>query len=334
MTKYRQWVLKYLLLSAAIIFIYLGLVYSFYSTPQYSLWIDNCLNKKEFYAASIEDRKIVFVSGSNTLFGIRSADVEKHFGLPAVNLAVHYGLQIDYILDRAKRVIKSGDIVILPLEYSHYDYDGVYSFIQSSYVRTYDRGYFDALPLRKRLKHLLNTTPVDLIKAISEQVKFRGEEEPPGQGVYNSKTLNQNGDQTYGAGPLLDRLRWAQPILVPATVQRSYGTEQLLEFNNWCHDHGVLLCVTWPNVMKFDAYSDAAYVDFFESLKKFFEDNGVLYFGLPEEAFFEKQYMYDGVYHLNQKGIDQRTNRIIQQLKTFNPIQLWLHSTSARQPCV
>lgn len=269
------------------------------------------MEKKESYASQVKGNKIVFLSGSNTLFGIRSKDVEDYFGIPSVNLAVHYGLQIDYMLNRARRVLRSGDLVILPLEYSHYTYDGSYSIIQSFYIRTYDREYFKSLPLLKQLKHLINTTPLDFAKSVNEQLSFEGKEPPLGSGVYNSRTLNKNGDETYGEDPRYDRLDRAQPFAIPTVLEETYGMQKIKEFSLWCAENGIEMYITWPNTMCFDAYEEDAYEKFFKFIIGYLSENKVKYIGDYRQFFFQKEYFYDGPYHLNQQAITIRTKMLI-----------------------
>ncbi len=56
------------------------------------------------------------------MFGMRTKDISEKLKIPAYNLAVHAGLGLDFILDDAKKTLKSGDVVILPLEYNHFSF--------------------------------------------------------------------------------------------------------------------------------------------------------------------------------------------------------------------
>lgn len=286
-----------------------------FKTPQFSLWIHNCLEKKKIYAQSIERPKIVLLGGSNALFGVSAAQIEAETGMPSVNMAVHYGLQIDYMTENAKNILKSGDFLVMPLEYHHYSYDGEYSLVQSCYIRTYDRKYYEQLSLTRRLRHLINTTPLDLVKSVREQLKFKGVEPPAGRGVYNSGNLNANGDERSVTEPLLDRLGREQPIPIRPVSAKRYGFAKLIEFSRWCREHGVTLLVTWPNTLWFKQYAGDDYARYFATIGHTLQLNGIRYFGDRNKSFFDKRYMYDGFYHLNTSGIKIRTSQIIKEMR-------------------
>ena len=114
----------------------------FYKVPQNTLWIKNCFTIKDKYADSIKTKKIVFSSGSNTLYGLNTIEIEKNIGIKSVNLAIHAGLQTDYILYRTKKVLKPGDIVVLPFEYQMLTWNGEDDDTRTDYILTHDKIFF------------------------------------------------------------------------------------------------------------------------------------------------------------------------------------------------
>lgn len=86
-------------------------------------WLKNTLEKKELISDSTRSPRILFISGSNSLFGISGDVIEKKTGMKVVNLALHASLDIDYLVYVLRRNIKPGDIVIAPLEYEYYRRD-------------------------------------------------------------------------------------------------------------------------------------------------------------------------------------------------------------------
>lgn len=315
MDSHVRWLLLAVLAIIGFLVVYGFICHFYFKTPQFSLWIHNCLQKKTALARNIDGRKIVLLSGSNTLFGISATEIEARTGIPTVNMAVHYGLQIDYMTENVKGILRPGDILIMPLEYHHYSYNGEYSLVQSCYIRTYDRDYYNRLPLPKRLRHLINTTPLDLLKSMREQLNFKGVESPAGRGIYNSQNLSANGDEFSLTEPLLDRLDREQPLPIKPVSEHLYGFANLIEFSKWCREHGVKLFVTWPNTLRFEKYDSDDYSRYFQHIEKLLRRNGIAYFGDRTKSFFEKKYMYDGFYHLNTSGIKRRTTIFISEMK-------------------
>ena len=62
---------------------------------------------------------------------------------------MHAALEIDYILDRAKKILKPGDIVIVPLEYNVLLYDGSLNEVRARYVLLFDKDYYNSLSFFK-----------------------------------------------------------------------------------------------------------------------------------------------------------------------------------------
>jgi len=75
---------------------------------------------KKAYLKQITKPKIVVVGGSSALFGIDAQQIESSTGIPTVNMGVFASLGIDYMLDKAKKVLKPGDIIVTSIEYPLY----------------------------------------------------------------------------------------------------------------------------------------------------------------------------------------------------------------------
>src|SRR5262249_3559080 len=87
-------------------------------------WIRDLYAKKEAAAARIAEPKIVIIGGSGVHFGYSGEAVTRATGIPTINLGVHAGLGGGYVLERAKKSLKSGDWAILALEPQLYDPEG------------------------------------------------------------------------------------------------------------------------------------------------------------------------------------------------------------------
>ena len=125
-------------------------------------WINDTIKIKENIALNIPGNKIVFVGGSATLFGVRTEDIEKELNIPTVNYGVHAALEIDYILERAKKILKPGDIVILPLEYNHLLYDGSLNEVRTRFVLLFDKKYYNSLPLFRKNQLFFKFSPLTI----------------------------------------------------------------------------------------------------------------------------------------------------------------------------
>lgn len=77
-----------------------------------------------------EGERIVFISGSNSLFGVDTQVMTRKLGRPVVNFATHAGFSIRFHADRLRGKLTPGDIVVAPLEYGVYFREATTDFEQ------------------------------------------------------------------------------------------------------------------------------------------------------------------------------------------------------------
>lgn len=286
----------------------------FYKVPQSTIWINNCFLKKDNYAKSISNNKIVFTSGSNTLYGMETETIEKELNIPVVNMAIHAGLKTDYILYRAKNILNKGDIIILPFEYENFIWDGEESDTRTKYVLTHDKNFFiNELNLKEKLSMLYSIKPSDLVFSILEQSK-PAKEKPIGL-AYTSITLNKNGDETYKSGTEKKLYNQQKPFELPLS-EVTLGLKKINEFNNWCIKNGIKLFVTYPNIIKQKSFSEDSYKDFFITLSEYFQKHNISIIGKATDSMYPVNYFYDTRYHMNKEGAKVRTNEFLSKLKS------------------
>jgi hypothetical protein len=307
--------------------IYIFLTYIFFGVPLSALWIDKIYEKKEALAGNITTNKIVFCGGSATLFGVRTKDIQNELRVPVLNLASHAGLDTDYILDRVKRSLRAGDIVILPLEYELYSYDGRPNIVKLEYIFTYDRGYLWTLPISEVLRNILSINSEALIKSLHEKsLPIIKEPEINNGYTYVSASLDENGDETSNIG---NKPFDAAPLHMPLGEKKERrGLRIVKEFNEWCKRNGISLLVTFPNTVGHGEYKKEYYRGYFARLKNYFTENDIQAIGKAEDFFFDKSLFYDTYYHLNQDGVTLRTKDLIYKMKELAPINTLIHKIS------
>ena len=284
----------------------------FYKVPFRTLWINNSFIKKDNYAKSIKENKIVFTSGSNTLYGMETNIIEKELNIPTVNMAIHAGLKTEYILHRAKNILISGDIVILPMEYQNFTWDGKVEETYRDYILTHDKEYFKNMPLKEQFGFIFSITPYGLIKSMIEQKRTLKDAEI-GKG-YTVLTLNKNGDETYKEGTKIGFKTIPFELPNPYNIE-TYGLLKLKEFSKWCEDNNIKLFVTFPNTVNLKAYYEEPYTNYFNFLLEYFEKNNIKVIGKPTDSLYSIEYFYDTNYHMNSYGAKVRTFEFLEKLK-------------------
>jgi hypothetical protein len=313
MINYKKWIIYTAIGLFCSCLIYLMLVSHFYSVQTKDIsWIHNCMIIKEKIAISIKGAKLVFGGGSATLFGIRTKDIQEKLGVPCVNMGIHQGLTISYQLYSLKKVLKKGDIVILPLEYSSFSYDGDLSKITIDYVISYDKEYLKHIPIIESLQYIASISPMHLLDSIQiikiEDINNR----------YDSYNLNDYGDETSNIGKknLDQEYKIAPPFAAMSNnFNETKGLEEISKFNVWCKQHGIMLYVTYANTLYYKDYDNHTYRNYFDKLAKYFADHNILTIGKPSDFFFNEDLCYDHPYHLNREGVTIRTQQLINMLE-------------------
>jgi len=108
---------------------------------------------KHASAESITKPKILLIGGSNLAFGIDSKLLQDSIGLPVVNMGLHAGLGLPFLLAEAGTLIQPNDVVLLSLEYSFYNKDNQpnYDLIEQTELLYPNSKSFSGFSIRKSI---------------------------------------------------------------------------------------------------------------------------------------------------------------------------------------
>jgi hypothetical protein len=303
--QYKKFLLVSLLLCIPMLLAYL--IIDFYFSDSVRIFaIKSMYDQKKKYASSAPGNKIIFNSGSTTLFGINTKTLSDEINFPVYNLAINAGLGLKFIIDQTKEIARNGDTVILPLEYNHYqinDPDQKHAF---NFYRTYNKEKLKEFKLIHQVRFLLSDTPLEILSDTLEAKSARS-------GLYKYVShLDDHGDYIGNTGI---KLKNYDEIEFPKNFKETYGLKLLKEFNVWCKDNHISLYVTYPNTVYFKDYDDKNHREYFNNLQNYFNENNIKTIGSPQEAFYDADYFYDSNYHLNAKGVAIRTEQVKKQLQ-------------------
>ncbi len=299
-------------LVAAILFVSL-VVYVMGAPTPTSRWIHELNTLKSNYAQSITIPKLLFVSGSNTLYGVSCQMITQETDIPCVNTALTQELGLDYILTHARRLAKPGDTIIMPLEYQLYLADRTPSELSIDYVLAYDPDYLQFADLFTKINYIGGVSLPRLTAGIVAKVTGK----IPVNRSYENR-INQHGDITDNNRltekeyRLIERF---QPFNLNEYRLRSYAQKTIGEFIQWCDRHQVKAIATWPSTVNFEQYQQPGAQAFFESIKNLYQSLNVPILGTPEEFMYEKSLFFNSVYHLSDRGRTQRTRQILDFFK-------------------
>lgn len=267
---------------------------------------------KQNIAEKIQAERVFLLGGSGVFYSVRAQELQSKLGVAVVNDGLHVGLGIDYLLYRAQQHLRTGDTVVLELEYANY-FSTAPTRITAEYVLPYDLKYFFSQTLKNKFAILRQLTPAEYGSRIYDAAL--GLKIDPKKYLMN---INNNGDLTantlasqsekYRAG-----LNKFQPIKNASLGQDS--VRLISGFVKWCKMHGVRVIAGYPAAMDFPEYHFGNEAVFFNSLNSFYHSLGVITLGQPFDFFFPKSMFYDTPYHLHDVGAVTMTELMVARLQ-------------------
>lgn len=275
-------------------------------------YVNYLINQKAEKAKEYDNKygkKIVIFSGSNTLYSINSKYINEKTKLPVINYGIHMGLE-HYIFQEAEKILKSGDVVIMPLEFSIYkkDKDTVPSQL-AEYLVTYGKDYCKDLTFLQKVG-----LSFYLIKLIITYHKLDADK-------LDDKILSQTnefGDFVANKGNIPDIQNNRKYINIEEDIPKTYKNFALYDFIQFCQKNNVKLYAAMPFHYHQEKYSDKE-KQAYENIRSFYEKNGVKMLGdIKSNAVYDEKLIYDFGYHANDAGQRLHSDRMIQILSTIS----------------
>jgi hypothetical protein len=275
-----------------------------------SRWVHEALEIKERRARSIEGRKLLLIAGSNTLYSFDAESLGRRLEVPAVNFGVHAGLRLEYILARAEPLVGPGDLVVLPLEYAAYNYDGTTSKVLADFVASRDPAW-----VRRSASTFLNTAfsfpVVDLAKR--NRARFRPEKRRIGH--YDASFISEFGDKTNTGAELLTRRHLAErdaqrPLSLRKFAPDSKAARLLDGFIRRCRERGAEVFLSFPVTMDFEDYHRGDFFAHAEERVDYFRAAGAVRLGGPRDFLLPRELFFNSLYHPSADGREIATRRL------------------------
>ena len=292
-------------------------------TPKtYSDTFVGALDEKFERLNSVEGAKVVVVGGSSVAFGIDSALMEEHLGMPVVNFGLYAALGTKAMLDLSLSGISAGDIVVLSPELDRQTLSMYFS--SEHMLEALDDDYSMARYIRGDNKLALLG---GAFKQATKKLSYLRSGLPSPEGVYNSSSLNEYGDVKYemldDSGDMLWERREnvmqlyydpATPIeLVPDIVESEF-IDYLNEYISICKRRGATVYFSWCPMNRLalseeiGAEGISLFVDFMES------SIDCEFISYIDSYIIDEGYFYDTNYHLNEAGVLLRSKTLTEDI--------------------
>jgi len=285
--------------------LYLSTLIDFDKTNYMRSWVD-----KVEILNSTSSPKIVFVGGSNLAFGLDSPLIEKKFNMPVINMGVHAGIGLRYMLNKVSESLNKGDVLVIVPEYDcFYTHDRGYGGKALVYILTnFDLAGVKDLPFERKLFFLF-TAPEYVRTRIYDFLAQFGKSEKIKISVYSRQGFNRNGDNVQH----LDQPQ--QKIKVFCEGLQKVNMEVVGMLNDYYEDvtkRGIRMVFMYPCLERDSFRNDISGISF---ISKYLSKNlKCEIMSTPDEFVLPKEYFYDTVYHLNRRGVEIRTQKVIDKL--------------------
>ncbi|MBN2601540.1 MAG: hypothetical protein JXR87_06080 [Candidatus Marinimicrobia bacterium] len=268
---------------------------------------------KEHRLYQLSSPKIIVVGGSNTIFNIDSQTISNSTAYPVVNMGLHAGLGLMFMLNEIEPAIKKGDIIIIMPEYAQFYKNLFFGGRIVTRLLALDPHYLRYISTRQQFFEIIKGLGLETRSKIVYLLGESADEE-----TYTRLAFNEFGD-------LKAELVGDQAL--PKLISESYEIRSLDEINTLAiqklNDFYARMQVSGANVylalpaIPVEKYSDnrieinALYGYLKEKLQI-----PILY--SPKTVLVPARDFYDTYYHLNTNGRKRYTKVILNHLPIRN----------------
>lgn len=251
--------------------------------------------------------RLILVGGSNLSFGVNSEMLQDSLGVSVVNAGLHAGYGLKFILDFVKPYIRPGDVVLLSPEYSQFY--GTLAFGEIALLQAMDvyPKYYKRLNMSQISSLLPHVTSFSIQKAKKfATLSFHSKVDT---GVYERRSFNNHGDAVAHWRLPNEKFEWEH---LEKTVNDD-AFKLVSEFETYVIEAGATLCITFPcyNMSSYRISEQKVL-----TVEKRLQEMKSKLIGNSSRYCFPDSLFFNTSYHLNKKGIELRTQLLVEDLKT------------------
>ena len=262
-------------------------------------------------------RKLVLLGGSNVFWSISARQLEEGLQVRTVNMGLHAGVSLRYLLWSVRRVLEPGDAVLLSLEYQLYRSAADSNVGQVDYALV-RREYFLDLPIADQITTGLRVPPKRLWDGLTARFFPSAQEKI----ALSDLPFDSWGDLVFEKCPAPRtnprELLGSPPneFIVGDIPEGSSSWKTLAEFCRWCSKRGILVFVTPPSLIWKAEYASPRAQRNLAWIQRFYQDQGCQFLPGPDASLYGRvDYFWNSVYHLGKDGRTIRSHELLKQMK-------------------
>jgi hypothetical protein len=262
---------------------------------------------KEKRLSNLKSPRLIFIGGSNLAFGLNSKTIADSLKLNVVNMGLHAGLGVAFVLNQAKQYIKKGDKIVLSVEYGLTNLGDKKLFTQLIDINPNSANY-----LGNSFNDKLRLIDINWQRCVSSL--FFAAIVNPNEKVYKRNVFSEEGDVLAH----LDQPQATHLMNMGKMVFRDYS-EEITILNAFIADatqKGAEVFYTFPAYIESEYKLNNLVLNQYEN--QFKNQLKCPIINTPETFVFPNEDFFDTAYHLNKNGRKKRTELMIKILKNTN----------------
>lgn len=282
--------------------------------PSVSESLLGALPDKHMSLKNAQSPKIVFVGGSNLSFGLDSRRISEEFQMPVVNMGIHAGIGLRYMMNDVLPYVKKNDVIVLVPEYVFFYSPFYYGNIELISI------LFDIFPEGKQfisiqqwqaLTSYVLKYAATKIKNIPNNLINKFKHKSTTIGVYDKHSFNNFGDAYIHWNKASEIVSCSGKCSGKETVN-AFVLSDIKEFKNNLHKKGAELIILPPAYQECSFNNEQYIINQIETQLK---ESNLAYLTPPSRYRFADNFIFNTPYHLNKKGVDLRTAKVIEDLR-------------------
>ena len=297
----KKFISKLILFILTFIFI-LALAFALPATPRVSKSLLFGKIKKDSLLKNSLSPKIIFIGGSNLSFGLNSQIIKDSLRHNPINTAIHASIGLQHMMNNTIQYVNEGDIIVIAPEYQQFF--GRFVYGGEELLRTIAEVKYAPLKINQ-IKNIYKFFPKLAFSKINPfNYIFVRESD-----VYSVNSFNEYGD-VYTHWGLEQR-----KIVPTLGIDHDYNPNTLKlidDFRIRLNKKNASLYITYPS---FQASSFDNNIKQIKKVEDELINSGFELLGYPERYRMNDSLMFDTTYHLSKKGVDLRTQLLIEDIK-------------------
>lgn len=270
--------------------------------------------------SAARDPRLILIGGSSTAFGFNSATIAQATGRSVINMGVHAGTGIEFMLHTVQDSIRKGDIIVVSPEYELFDPSlrtntvlyQILPFVDHPDAYLHSIGDRVEFRLQQPVQRLQRIFSYALKKPLG---RFSEEK------VYRRDIFNAFGDIALpqNTQSVLDTVRFggnAGHARRPVRPFDKNAIQLIRTFADAALQRGATVYLFYPPMVAGAFEDDQAFISATRSELESVLPPAVRIVGEPADFVYAPNDFFDTQYHLTPQGRDVRTKRFLELLRS------------------